>query len=585
MVLRCWQLLIKCTKNGQMLRKVSSFKSQFANYWLQIASCRLLVASNWQIAIVSLCLCGSIFSCTDKEATNKTVFTYNESTGIASLDPAFAKNQSIMWAVHQVYNTLVEIDTSLHIVPSVAKNWDVSSDRLTYTFHLRSDVYFHNSDCFADGKGRKMVADDVVYSLGRILDKNTASSGAWIFNNRVDSVQPFAAPNDSTVVVKLLRPFQPILGILTTQYCSIVPHEAVEKYGKDFRRHPCGTGPFQFESWDEGQAMVLHKNEQYWEQDSSGKRLPYIDAVKVTFFDNKGTEFLKFQQEELSFINDIDPSFKDEILTKKGELRLSWADKLTMHKNPYLNTEYLGFLVDENNPLVKGSPTRIKAIRQAINYAINRPQLMMYMRNSIGIAAEAGFVPGGLPSRNTELVKGYHYNPTKAKQLLKEAGFANADNLPAIKLLTIATYADIGSFIAKQCEEVGIKVQVETIQKSLLLEQTAKSQALFFRGSWIADYPDAENYMAMFYSKNPAPPNYTNYKNPAFDKLYEAALLETNDSLRYSLYRQMDQLVINDAPVVPIWYDMVIHLVNKKVHGFFPNALNLLELRHVTISH
>jgi peptide/nickel transport system substrate-binding protein len=565
-----------------MKTKVSSFKVQVSSYKLQVSSFKILGLKSWRF-VVSLCLCGSMLSCSEKKASTKTVFTYNESTGIATLDPAFAKNQSIMWAAHQVYNTLVEIDTALHIVPSVAKSWDVSRDRLTYTFHLRSNINFHNNACFAGGKGRKMVADDVVYSFNRILDRATASSGAWIFNNRVDSVQPFVAPNDSTVVVRLLRPFQPILGILTTQYCSIVPHEAIQKYGKDFRRHPCGTGAFKFVSWDEGQALILHKNEQYWETDSSGKKLPYLDAIKVTFFDNKGTEFLQFRQGGLSFINDIDPSFKDEILTKKGELRAAWVDKLTLQKYPYLNTEYLGFLVDETNPLVKASPTKLKAIRQAINYAINRPQLMMYMRNSIGIAAEAGFVPGGLPSGNTELVKGYTYNPKKAKQLLKDAGFGAGENMPTITLLTIATYADIGSFIAKQCEEVGIKVQVETIQKSLLLEQTAKSQALFFRGSWIADYPDAENYMAMFYSKNPAPPNYTNYKNAAFDKLYEACLLETNDSLRYNLYRQMDQIVINDAPVVPIWYDVVIHLVNKKVKGFYPNALNLLELRQVQI--
>jgi peptide/nickel transport system substrate-binding protein len=121
------------------------------------------------------------------------------------------------------------------------------------------------------------------------------------------------------------------------------------------------------------------------------------------------------------------------------------------------------------------------------------------------------------------------------------------------------------------------------IQKSLLLEQTAKSTAGFFRGSWIADYPDAENYMAMFYSKNPAPPNYTRYKNPAFDRLYEQAIAETNDSVRYALYRQMDQLIINDAPVVPVWYDMVIHLVQNNIHGFHANALNLLELRRVRV--
>ena len=524
-------------------------------------------------------VCFFFSSCTRVKHSDKQVFTYNESTGIATLDPAFAKNQSIMWPVHQIYNTLVEIDSNLNILPSLAYKWEVSDDRLTYTFHLHNHIFFQDNEVFPGGKGRVMTAEDVAYSLNRIIDKTTASSGSWIFNNRVDTLHPFTAVNDSIFQLKLLRPFHPILGILSAQYCSIVPKEVVERYGKDFRRHPCGTGPFQLHSWDEGESMILHKNDHYWEKDQQGKSLPYLDAVKISFYDNKATEFLQFRQNELSFVNDIDPSFKDELLSKKGELRPQWNGKIILQKCPYLNTEYFGIMVDENNPLVKNSPTSIKAVRQAMNYAINRKQLMMYMRNSIGIAAEAGFVPGGLPSRNTELVKGYTYDPAKAKQLLKEAGFPDGKGLTPIKLLTINIYADIASFAAREMEEVGIPVQVEIIQKSLLLEQTAKSQALFFRGSWIADYPDAENYMAMFYSKNPAPPNYTRYKNPAFDVLYERSLIENNDSLRYALYREMDQLVINDAPVIPIWYDMAIHLVQPNVQGFYPNALNLLELR------
>lgn len=531
--------------------------------------------------LVSLVLV--ITGCGRPENNNKTVFSYNETTGIATLDPAFAKNQSIMWPVHQLYNTLVEIDTGLNIVPSLAKNWEISEDRLVYTFHLRDSVFFHDDACFPGGRGRKLLASDIVYSLQRILDPKTASSGAWIFNNRVDSMQPFIALNDSTFQLHLLKPFHPILGILSMQYCSIVPREAVEKWGKDFRRHPCGTGPFQLVSWEEGEAMILHKNDHYWEKDSTGNRLPYLDAVKVSFFDNKATEFLQFRQGGLSFVNDIDPSFKDEILTRSGELRKQWEGKLVLKKHAYLNTEYFGILVDRVNPLVKNNPVALKAIRQAMNYAINRRQLMMYMRNSIGIPAEAGFVPGGLPSKNAETVKGYMYNPAKAKQLLAEAGFPDGKGLTTIKLLTIPIYADIASFAARQMEEAGIPVQVEVIQKSLLLEQTAKSQALFFRGSWIADYPDAENYMAMFYSKNPAPPNYTRYKNPAFDILYEKALQENNDSVRYQLYREMDQMVINDAPVVPIWYDMAIHLIQPNIRGFYPNALNLLELRRTRI--
>ena len=536
--------------------------------------------------LLCMVLFGSILFLTDcsrQKNSGKQVFSYNEPTGIATLDPAFAKNQSIMWPIHQLYNTLVEIDTGLQIIPSLARSWEISPDRLRYTFHLRKHIFFQDNEAFTNGKGRELTAADIVYSLSRIRDKSVASSGAWIFNNRVDTIQGFSALDDSTFQLQLIRPFHPILGILSMQYCSIVPKEVVEKYGKDFRRHPCGTGPFQFGSWEEGENLVLVKNKNYWEKDEKGLSLPYLDAIKISFFDNKATEFLQLQQHELSFVNDIDASFKDEILTKKGNLRPQWKGKILLKTHPYLNTEYLGILVDENNPLTASSPTRIKAVRQAMNYAINRAQLMMYMRNSIGLAAEAGFVPGGLPSRNTELVKGYGYNPLKSKQLLAQAGYPDGKGLPVIKLLTIAIYADVASFVARQLEEVGIPVQVEVIQKSLLLEQTAKSQALFFRASWIADYPDAENYMAMFYSKNPAPPNYTRYHNPAFDVLYEKALLEVTDSIRYRLYREMDQIVINDAPVIPLWYDLALHLVLPNISGFYPNALNLLELRHTQI--
>ena len=525
--------------------------------------------------------CILLSSCSSGRKDEKMVFRYNEQTGIATLDPAFAKNQSIIWAVHQLYNTLVETDQELNIVPSLAKSWEVSDDRRTYIFHLRTDVFFHDNDAFPGGKGRRMNAHDIVFSLHRIMEKNTASSGAWIFNNRVNGADAFRAIDDSTFRLQLIRPFTPILGLLSMQYCSIIPAEVVKKYGKDFRSHPCGTGPFQFSNWEEGQALILLKNPNYFERDSIGNRLPYLDAIKTTFYDNKATEFLLLTQGKLDFTNDLDASFKDEVLNKKGELKKDWIGKIRLSKHAYLNTEYLGMLVDSTNPLVRNSPLRMRNIRQAINYSIDRRKMMMYLRNSIGIPAESGFIPAGLPAYDTTAVKGYRYNPAKARQLLAEAGFPGGRGLPEIKLLTVPIYSDLGSFIARQVEETGIKVQVEVIQKSLLLEQTAKSQALFFRASWIADYPEAENYLSVFYGKNPAPPNYTRYKNPVFDQLYEKALLEDVDSLRNRLYQQMDQLVIQDAPVVPLWYDEVIHLVNNNISGFEPNGLNLLELRRV----
>ena len=526
---------------------------------------------------------GLLFSvgCGPAEKSDKKVFYYNESDGIATLDPAFAKNRSIIWAVHQLYSTLVETDNQLRIVPCLAARWEVSSDRRTWTFHLRSDVFFHDDVAFPGGKGRRLVAGDIVYSFNRILDPMTASSGAWIFHDRIDTAHAFQAPDDSTFVLRLARPFHPILGLLSMGYCSAVPHEVVEKYGKDFRSHPCGTGPFTFRSWEENQDLIFLRNERYFEKDSAGRRLPYLDAVKVSFNDEKATEFLLFRQGQLDFINEIDASFKDEVLSKKGVLKKDWVGKIELSVYPQLNTEYLGIVVDSSLALVKTSPLRLRQVRQAINYGFDRRKMMLYLRNSLGLPAESGFVPAGLPSFDSTLVHGYHYDPVKARALLEAAGYPEGKGLPVIKLLTIPVYADFASFIARQLEDVGIHVQIEVVQKSLLLEETAQSQALFFRGSWLADYPDAENYLSVFYSKNPAPPNYTRFSDPVFDKLYERSLLEEVDSVRYVLYREMDQRIVDASPVVPLWYDEVVHLINPRVKGFDPNALNLLELRRV----
>lgn len=508
------------------------------------------------------------------------VFRYNEPTGIASLDPAFAKNQSVIWAVHQLYNTLVETDTALHIQPSIAASWDISPDRTEYRFHLRRDVFFHPNPIFKKGKGRKLIATDIVYSFQRLMAAATASPGAWLLNGKVSDKNPFEAPNDSTFILRLKQPFSPILGILSAPYCSIVPKEVVTYYGKDFRRHPCGTGPFFFDSWEEGQALILKRNPYYFEKDRDGQSIPYLEAIKVSFNDSRATEFLLFQQGKLDFINDIDPSFKDEVLSKTGKLRKEWSGLVHLYKHDYLNTEYLGILVDSSKSEVRASPLRTKWIRQAINYGFDRRKLMMYLRNSIGTAAENGFIPAGMPSFDTTL-KGYRYDPENARELIQLAGYDRIKDKGKIRLLTIPIYADLANFISRQLDDIGLEIRVEVIPKSLLLEQTAKSEAPFFRASWIADYPEAENYLSVFYGQNPAPPNYTRYNNSHYDSLYIRAMRTTSDSLRYDLYRKMDKMIIEDAVIVPLWYDQVVHLVRPELSGWQPNALNMLELRRV----
>ena len=236
------------------------------------------------------------------DGDGKAIFRYNESAGIATLDPAFAKDQALIWATSQLYNSLVRIDTDLTIQPCIAKSWTVSDDALTYTFTLRDDVRFHRSPLFGTPDStRTVVAADVLYSLNRILDPAVASPGLWIFTSVADN--GFSAPDDTTFVIRLREPFSPILSLLATPYCSVVPHEVVDYYGTDFSNHPIGTGPFRFQYWKEGVKLVLRRNPDYFERDTDGTPLPYLDAVAITFIIDKQTAFLEFVKGNLDFMN------------------------------------------------------------------------------------------------------------------------------------------------------------------------------------------------------------------------------------------------------------------------------------------
>jgi oligopeptide transport system substrate-binding protein len=534
--------------------------------------------------IVSLMLGLSFCSACRKPAgEGKMVFRYNQIEGIETLDPAFAKNIAIMWGTHFIFNTLLEIDSGMRTVPSLATSWESTEDGLHYTFHIRTDVYFQDNTAFPNGKGRRMTATDIVYTFNRLIDPAVAAAGAWVFNDRVAKEQPFQAINDSTFVITLKEPFRPLPQILTMQYCSIVPKEVVEKWGKDFRNHPCGTGPFQLKYWDEGNTMVLYKNPHYWEKDDSGARLPYLDAIQVSFNDTRVLDFLLFKQKKTDFMNGIDGSMKDMILTRKGTLRPEYAAKMNLLKHRYLYNEYIGFMVDSTNPLLKDNPVKLRKIRQAINYAIDRQKIVTYFRNGIGIPAGkgCGFIPAGMIPDESSVVTGYEYNPAKSLELLAEAGFPNGKNLPVIRLTAPDVYVDICNFVATELNDVGIHTEIQVMLKGLMRQMMTQNQLPCFKAGWVADYPDAETFLACFYSGFPSPPNYTQFKNNDFDNWYRQSLKTTSDSLSFKLYGRMDSLVSSEAPVVPLFYDEILQFTQKNITGFQTNALNIIDLRRV----
>ena len=535
----------------------------------------LIMTYKFLILLLSLIIITHLFSgCTSNTnpIDENTVFRYNEHKNIGSLDPAFAKDLADIWATNQLFNGLVQMDDSLHIQPSIATHWTISDDALDYTFTLRPDVQFHKHEQFGKDSTRSVTAKDFEYSLFRLCDPKVASPGSWLTNNLWD----VEVTNNTQLTIKLKQPDPSFLGKLTMKYCSVVPKELIDHYGASFRSNPIGTGPFQFKKWEENIKLVFRKNPYYFEKDQNGNQLPYLEAIAITFLPDKQSEFLQFSQGNIDFVSGLDASYKDEILTASGNLRDTYASRVNMIRSPYLNTEYLAFYMETSVPEIQS-----ELIRKAVNYGFDRKKMMTYLRNGIGIPANGGFIPKGLEGYSE--ANGFNYNPELAKQLVKEYKQKTNNTTPKITLSTTGNYLSFCEFIQRELLKIGLQVEIDVMPASSLKSAKANGKLDFFRASWVADYPDAENYLSLYYSKNFAPngPNYTHFKSTEFDTLYESAFNETNSSKRAVLYKKMDSLVMNNTPIVPLFYDEVVRFSRKNIIGLGINPVNLLELKQV----
>jgi peptide/nickel transport system substrate-binding protein len=520
------------------------------------------------------CVFLSLVSCQNdlKNKNDNLVFRYNEHKNIGSLDPAFSKDLADIWATNQLFNGLVQMDDGMKVLPCIAKNWTISQDGLTYSFLLRDDVKFHKHVLFGKDSTRRVVASDFEYSLKRLIDTQLASPGSWV----LQKVENFNVVNDSIFEINLKQPFPAFLGLLTMKYCSVVPKEIIEHYGNDFRSNPIGTGPFEFKRWEENLKLVFRKNQNYFELDDQGHSLPYLEAVAITFLPDKQGEFLQFAQGNIDFVSGLDASYKDEILTADGHLRLFYSNDVNMIRGPYLNTEYLAFYMDSKIPEIQS-----ELLRKAVNYGFDRQKMMVYLRNGVGIPSNGGFIPKGLPGYNETI--GFDYQPQKAKDLVaqfkKESGIQN----PEITITTTSNYLSFCEYIQREIQKTGLNVKIDVIPAATLKDAKANGKLDMFRASWVADYPDAENYLSLYYSKNFAPngPNYTHFNNALFDQWYEEAYILTDTDTRERLYAKMDSLVMQNSPVIVMFYDEVVRFTRKNVSGLGINPINLLDLKRV----
>ena len=262
-------------------------------------------------------------------------------------------------------------------------------------------------------------------------------------------------------------------------------------------------------------------------------------------------------------------------MTPTGSLQPNYKNRLKLLNGPYLNTEYIGIYLDNPNPAIQSLK-----IREALNIGFDRKLMIAYLRNNIGYPARKGFIPRGLSGSSQEALI---YDPKKARALVKSF-IEETQTIPKLTLTTDANYLDLCEYLQHEMQKIGVEIQVEVMPTATLRQAKSSGKLELFRASWIADYPDAENYLSLFYSKNFSPngPNYTHFKDEEYDSLYNQAMTTPNDTLRIQKYLQMDRLVMENYPVVPLYYDEVVRFVQRNIKGIEINPINLLILKNVS---
>lgn len=557
-----------------------------------------------------------VISCTEEKKDNHSgsegkggiytggVMRLNEVEAFKSLNP-IAVNEIVGFHIGtQLFEGLVKFNQNdLSIEPAIASRWESNGDQTEWTFHIRPGIKFHPDACFPDGKGRTLTANDVKFCFDKLCtsDPNNAQFDVTLKDRVAGANAAFESSaktgkntgvsgikvlDDSTITISLITPQAGFLNIMAMPGCWIYPKEALDKYGLDMRIHPVGTGPFVLETMKEGEVVIMKKNPDYYRFDKDGNKLPYLDGLKYTFIREKKAEILEFKSGNLDMVYRLPVEIFHEIM---GELEHAKERKTDFQilNSPAFNTHYLGFNCISN-------VFNKKEVRLAFNYSIDRRKIADFTIQGEGTAAIYGMVPyveafekDGYKFKE---LKGYTFDPAKAKELMKKAGFPDGKGFPKVTLQINSSGGDRNILVAEVIqkmlkENLNVDVEINTVPLAEHIEYVQSGKSDFFRFAWFADYPDPETFLTLFYGKHVPTGaseksfiNYFRFKNARFDSLFAASFKEPDKAKRYDLLSQAEQVVLDEAPFMPVFYDENYSLEQLNVRNFPQNPLNYFDL-------
>lgn len=504
--------------------------------------------------------CGSAFA---SEPVYGGVLRWHEVANPPKLDPQMATDTTSSRVIYCLFDTLVvnSLDGQ-KLEPWLAESWSASEDGMKWTFKLRKGVKFHataeGGKPTANG-GREVKAADWKWSFERMIrDKSPRA----FFVDCIDGYQEMLdgkatewsgikVIDDYTLEFTLKEPFAPFVSVLAYNSNVVLPKEDVDKWGKDFNFHPVGTGAFTFEEWKQDQTVTLKKNPNYWRKDDKGNQLPYLDGWQLVVIPDGTVAWEEFKKGNIDVMRDIPERLVAEGRTLLGENLLEGAQP---------GTYYFG-LNYETGPFAGNLK-----LRQAMNYAVNRQLINELVMEGLYFPAK-GILPPSMPGYNPNL-RSYEYNPEKAKQLMKEAGYEKGFET-TLQVNQNVLHKAVAEAIQAQVAELGIKMNIRIVDWGVHLDSVQRGEYEMFRMGWVVDYLDPDNFLYVnLHSSNIGPKgNYSRYTNQKADKLMELGRLETDPEKRMRYYQEAEQIIVDDAPWIFLFHYYNNSATQKWTHG------------------